>query len=111
MRKIAANCIYLPDFPFVRNGYVILDGGSVLDVVDTGGTIREIPGLEFYGGMIVDAGLSGIALRHLAGEDIIAFLDRAYKKDTSPGDGIAILLRADLTELRFTEFSAIERIR
>ena len=55
MRKIAANYICLPGFPFVKNGYVILEQGRVKDVVDTGGRIREIQGLEFYGGLIVAA--------------------------------------------------------
>lgn len=53
MRKIAANYIFLPGYPLVRNGYVVIDGQNVVDVVNTGGFIREIPGLEFYGGMIV----------------------------------------------------------
>ena len=53
MRKIAANYICLPGFPLVKNGYVILEQGRVKDVVDTGGRIREIQGLEFYGGLIV----------------------------------------------------------
>ena len=47
MRKIAANYICLPGFPLVKNGYVILEQGRVKDVVDTGGRIREIQGLEF----------------------------------------------------------------
>ena len=55
MRKIAANYICLPGFPLVKNGYVILEQGRVKDVVDTGGRIREIQGLEFYGGLIVAA--------------------------------------------------------
>ena len=54
MRKIAANYILLPGFEFVKNGYVVLKDGKVMDVVNTGGEIREIPCLEFYGGMIVD---------------------------------------------------------
>ena len=54
MRKIAANYILLPGFEFVKNGYVVLKDGMVVDVVNTGGEIREIPCLEFYGGMLVD---------------------------------------------------------
>ena len=58
MRKIAANYILLPGFEFVKNGYVVLKDGKVMDVVNTGGEIREIPCLEFYGGMIVDDSVS-----------------------------------------------------
>ena len=54
MRKIAANYILLPGFEFVKNGYIVLKDGMVVDVVNTGGEIREIPCLEFYGGMLVD---------------------------------------------------------
>ena len=54
MRKIAANYILLPGFEFVKNGYVVLKDGMVVDVVNTGGEIREIPCLEVYVGMIVD---------------------------------------------------------
>lgn len=53
MRKIAANYILLPGFEFVKNGYVVLKDGMVVDVVNTGGEIREIPCLEFYGGCLL----------------------------------------------------------
>ena len=33
MRKIAANYILLPGFEFVKNGYVVLKDGMVVDVV------------------------------------------------------------------------------
>ena len=49
MRKIAANYIFLPGYPLVRNGYVVIDGQNGVDVVNTGGFIREIPGFDFYG--------------------------------------------------------------
>ena len=39
MRKIAANYILLPGFEFVKNGYVVLKDGMVVDVVNTGGEI------------------------------------------------------------------------
>ena len=35
MRKIAANYILLPGFEFVKNGYVVLKDGKVVDVVNT----------------------------------------------------------------------------
>ena len=36
MRKIAANYILLPGFEFVKNGYIVLKDGMVVDVVNTG---------------------------------------------------------------------------
>ena len=53
LRKIAANYIFVPGYPLVKNGYVVLENGRIADVVDTGGVILEIQGLEFYGGMLV----------------------------------------------------------
>jgi len=69
MRKIAANYICLPGFPLVKNGYVILEQGRVKDVVDTGGRIREIQGLEFYGGLIVEICFYPGWTRSIVGEE------------------------------------------
>ena len=86
MRKIAANYICLPGFPLVKNGYVILEQGWVKDVVDTGGRIREIQGLEFYGGLIVAAYVA------------------AYQERLEEGDyqGVGIWEGADLLKLTWT---------
>ena len=53
VRKVAANYIFLPGSPLVKNGYVEISALRGVRVVDTQGEIKEIPGLEFYGGMIV----------------------------------------------------------
>lgn len=82
MRKIAANYICLPGFPLVKNGYVILEQGRVKDVVDTGGRIREIQGLEFYGGLIVAAYVAAYQGRLEEGDLLLSLVGR----DLSSGE-------------------------
>ena len=45
MRKIAANYIYWPGYPLVKNGYIVFGDNGSVEVVDTGGEVREIAGL------------------------------------------------------------------
>ena len=52
-RKIAANYIFLPGFPLVKNGYVEIPEAKEARVVEMGGQLREIEGLECYGGCVV----------------------------------------------------------
>ena len=98
MRKIAANYICLPGFPLVKNGYVILEQGRVKDVVDTGGRIREIQGLEFYGGMIV-AAYQG---RLEEGDLLLPWLDEIYRRGGKEYQGVGIWEGADLLKLTWT---------
>ena len=54
MRKIAASYIMPLSSPPLRNGMVILDdAGRILEVVDTGGRLKESSHLEFYNGIII----------------------------------------------------------
>jgi cytosine/adenosine deaminase-related metal-dependent hydrolase len=54
MRKIAANYIFPVAGKPVKNGYLVLDDkGTIMEVVDTGGQIPEIEGLEYYSGVLV----------------------------------------------------------
>jgi len=54
MRKLSANLILPVSSSPLKNGIITLDGnGRILDLVDTGGNLREEPGLEFYKGVIV----------------------------------------------------------
>ncbi len=53
MRKIAANFIVPVSSPPLRNGIVVVDDdGSIRDVIDTGGKLRESSSLEFYEGIV-----------------------------------------------------------
>jgi hypothetical protein len=53
MRKIAANYIMPVSSPPLRNGVVVIDDdGGILEVIDTGGKLRESSNLEFYNGII-----------------------------------------------------------
>ncbi|MFC2080800.1 hypothetical protein ACFLR8_01150 [Bacteroidota bacterium] len=53
MRKISANHILPVSSPPLKNGIIILDEeGSILEIRDTGGNLREESGLEFYNGVI-----------------------------------------------------------
>ena len=88
MRKIAANYICLPGFPLVKNGYVILEQGRVKDVVDTGGRIREIQGLEFYGGLIVAAYVAAYQGRLEEGDLLLPWLDEIYRRGGKEYHGV-----------------------
>ena len=102
MRKIAANYICLPGFPLVKNGYVILEQGRVKDVVDTGGRIREIQGLEFYGGLIVAAYVAAYQERLEEGDLLLPWLDEIYRRGGEEYQGVGIWEGADLLKLTWT---------
>lgn len=98
MRKIAANYILLPGFEFVKNGYVVLKDGKVVDVVNTGGEIREIPCLEFYGGMIVDARVRQ-HIQWVPGDPIREKIFQLYRESEVCGNGLALIQGAVLPVL------------
>ncbi|UCG28009.1 MAG: amidohydrolase family protein, partial [Bacteroidales bacterium] len=54
MRKLAANYIYPISQKPLKNGILIMnEDGSVLDIIDSGGNLREMENLEFYNGILV----------------------------------------------------------
>ncbi len=100
-RKIAANYIFLPGFPLVKNGYAVWEDGNVTDVVDTGGRIKEIQGLEFYGGMLVPDFVGRLTAGWQDGERLVAKLGEIYSEFPPKPYRLAILEGADLKELRW----------
>jgi hypothetical protein len=54
MRKISANLILPVSSAPLRNGIILVNpDGSIADLIDTGGHLREEPGLEYYPGTII----------------------------------------------------------
>ena len=107
VRKIAANYIYLPGFPLMKNGYVVYDSSRPVEVIDTGSAIREIQGLEFYGGMIVAGQVKQAEAFFYAGADLLTIVDRIYQQEEMLPGGLCILEGADLLRLKWTESSRI----
>lgn len=110
MRKIAANYIFIPDYPLVKQGYVVIEGKEVKEIVDTGGKVREIQGLEFYGGMIVSSALLEFPCSWEPGQDLVAFLTQYYQRHASEGTGLALIRGADLKQMVFRKDTVIERL-
>lgn len=98
-RKVAANYIYWPGFPLVKNGYLIWQEGKETRVIASEGGIREIQGLEFYGGLLVPDYVMEYAGDFREGEDMIAVLKKLYLHSEEECKGIAIIERADLKQL------------
>lgn len=110
MRKIAANYVFLPDYPLVKNGYVIMEGKTVQDVIGFDGEIREFQGLEFYGGMLVAGFLANSAFTFEPGVSVISYLRDCYTVNPNLSDGLAILEGADLRQLTFRPDTIIRRL-
>ena len=99
IRKIASNYIFVPGFPLVKNGYVVLEEGAVKEVVDTGGVIKEIQGLEFYGGFLVAACGENEQETLREGELLLPWLEALYHSSGHEKVGVGILEGADLLKL------------
>lgn len=97
-RKIAANYIFLPGQPLVKNGYVILTSSQVT-VVDTGGQVREIAGLEFYGGMIVPDYIIDYQAFFQSEKEMLPLLEQWFAERGNIYRKVAILEGADLRTL------------
>lgn len=108
MRKIAANYILLPGYPMVKNGYVLLEGQQVVDVVDTGGVLKEIQGLEFYGGMIV-AGFLFQERFELEGR-FLPLLESVYEERGCECGGLSIITGADLVHFACLTGTSLRRL-
>jgi len=97
MRKISANLILPVSLPPLINGIIRLDDrGTILEVTDTGGRLREESGLEFYSGII----LPGFVLPWLKLEEVaesIGGLDRELIRSGVRGTGV-VIRQSNLTE-------------
>jgi aminodeoxyfutalosine deaminase len=72
IRKISAHYIYPIHTPPLKNGIVVIDNeGVIIDLIDTGGVLRESEKLEFYDGIITPGFINAhthIELSHLQGK-------------------------------------------
>lgn len=109
-RKIAANYIYLPGVPLLKNAYVKITA-SGMSVVDTGGQIREIAGLEFYGGLIVPEEVAEAVALIEEGEELLPFLDRLFAGENLDCRGLALIEGADLIGFTWKKGARIRLLR
>ncbi len=107
MRKIAANYIFLPGFPLVKNGYVIFGEGLETEVRDTGGQIHELAGLEFYGGMIVSGYVCRHTERFMPGSPLLPVLEELYLEYGKDERRLAVVEGAELRKLIWTTDSRV----
>lgn len=89
---------------------MVWENGAIREVVDTGGELREIHGLEFYGGMIVSAALLEKRGTWKAGQPLLAFLTECYGGSDESVTGLAIIKGADWKRMVFCEGTVIERL-
>ncbi len=54
-RKITANYIYTAVGKPLKNGILVLENNTIVDIIDRENDVTEIANLEFYGGMLVPA--------------------------------------------------------
>ena len=107
-RKIAANYLFLPGCPLLRAAYAVVEDGRVAGVVDTGGVLRELPRMEFYGGLLVDAAAcDGVDWR--PGDDILARLRERYACGVT--GALALVEGADLARFRWLPSTRVTRLR
>lgn len=103
IRKIAANYIFWPGYPLVKNAYLTWKESGETEIIDTGGEIREIQGLEFYGGMLVPAYV--MQYKHLfdTGRELLSVLENIYARESASVSGVAIIEGADLKQMCWRE--------
>lgn len=72
MKKISATYIFPGNQPLLKNGILICDDdGTVVDLIDTDGQLREEAGLEHYNGVLVPGFVNAhchLELSHLKGK-------------------------------------------
>ena len=72
MRKISATFLFPVNRPPLKNGIIICDDdGTVVDLIDTGGKLKEMAGLEYYSGILAPGFVNAhchLELSHLHGK-------------------------------------------
>ncbi|MCK5730808.1 MAG: amidohydrolase family protein [Draconibacterium sp.] len=72
MRKIAATYIFPVNQPPIKNGTLICESdGTIVDIIDNNGELKEESGLEFYSGILVPGFVNThchLELSHLKGK-------------------------------------------
>lgn len=54
MRKISANYIFPVNSPSLKNGIISIDDiGTIIEITNTKGQLRELSRMEFYNGVII----------------------------------------------------------
>lgn len=107
-RKIAANYLFLPGRPLLCGGYAVVVDGLVAEVVDTSGETHELPRMEFYGGLLVDAAAcDGVDWR--PGDDILARLAERYA--LGPTGTLALIEGADFARFLWLSTTRLTRLR
>ncbi|MDP4189049.1 MAG: S-adenosylhomocysteine deaminase, partial [Bacteroidota bacterium] len=105
MRKISAHYIFPVGAAPLKNGIVVLDdGGLILDVIDTGGILREAENIEFYNGILVPGFINAhchLELSHLRGKfaektGLCGFIRQVKElRESNPDEIITEAARAD----------------
>lgn len=108
-RKIAANYIYLPGKPLVKNSYVVVEEGQPVVVADTGGVLQDLAGLEFYGGMLVADFVYGREDAFTVGEPLLPVLEALYAGQEEVC-GIVLIEGADLRHLQWQAGARIRKL-
>jgi len=72
VRKIAATWVFPGNQPPLKNGILVCENdGTVMDLIDTGGQLREQASLEYYSGILVPGFVNAhchLELSHLKGK-------------------------------------------
>src|SRR5690554_95463 len=72
MRKIAATYIFPGNLPPIKNGILVCsNNGTIIDLIDTKGNLREQAGIEYYSGVLVPGFINAhchLELSYLIGE-------------------------------------------
>ena len=103
MKRISAHYVFPVSSPPVRYGVVVTDGtGTITEVTDPGGAVREYAGTVFHNGVVVPGfiiflkiaedhnGEEAARVRSMLGgvgcrAAVVAFRDRAYREDMVAG--------------------------